>query len=41
VGKKYRQTNGGLNPGTNATRGQTIMLYTNASTTLLHTEDRV
>jgi len=24
VGKKYRRTNGGLNPGTNATKGQTI-----------------
>jgi len=28
LGKKYRQTNGGLNPGTNATNGQTTSTQT-------------
>jgi len=28
LGKKYRQTNGGLNPGTNSTKGQTISTQT-------------
>jgi len=28
VGNKYRQTNGGLNPGINASKGQTISTQT-------------